>query len=138
MTDMLFEKGEWWEDSYEGMPAFEQEDQQPWKSVIVHFENAEDMADFAKRIDQKVGPRTRSMWHPEAEIGLMSDKCFIDAADSPKDASSPPDTEPAEEFPALPRPLPEEPADLAPYTPEVGEVEEPTEPEKWIPSWERE
>ena len=42
---------EWWEEHWQDMPEFVQEDQSPYKSVIVHFENKEDMAEFAKLVN---------------------------------------------------------------------------------------
>jgi hypothetical protein len=75
----LFDKGEWWEEAWRGMPAFEQKDLAPWKSIYVHFENRADMEDFARLIGQQVGLNTRSVWHPAAEIGRLADKRFVEA-----------------------------------------------------------
>jgi hypothetical protein len=85
----LFDKGEWWEESWKGMPEFVQKDLEPFKSIYVHFETREDMNAFSALVGQKVGVDTRSIWYPEAEIGRYSNKRFIDA---------PPPREPGEEF----------------------------------------
>jgi len=75
---VLFEKGEWWEEQWKGMPAFAQKDLAPWKSIYVHFENRRDMEAFSKLVGQQVGLNTRSIWYPEAEIGRLADKRFIE------------------------------------------------------------
>jgi hypothetical protein len=73
----LFEKGEWWEEHWKGMPDFHQEDLMPWKTVSVHFECIEDMESFAELVGQKIGDRTKSIWHPEAETAHMKDKRYF-------------------------------------------------------------
>lgn len=65
-----------WVVEWVGMPEFVQEDLTPRYSVIVHFESDEDMAAFAKLVEQTVTPNTRSLWYPEAEIGHMMDKRY--------------------------------------------------------------
>jgi len=74
----LFEKGEWWEEHWKGMPEFVQKDLAPWKSIYVHFENRQDMESFSKLVGQQIGLNTRSIWYPEAEIARLADKRYID------------------------------------------------------------
>ena len=75
----LFEKGEAWEDDWEGMPEFEQQDLSPKKSISVHFANYDDMRKFAKLVSQTVTPETQSIWYPAAEIDRYANKCYVDA-----------------------------------------------------------
>ena len=75
----LIETGEKWEEAWRGMPEFAQEDLAPWKSIYVHFESREDMERFAKLVKQKIGLNTRSIWYPEAEIGRMTTKRYVDS-----------------------------------------------------------
>lgn len=75
----LIEVGEKWEECWRGMPEFVQEDLAPWKSIYVHFETREDMERFAKLVKQKIGLNTRSIWYPEAEIGRMATKRYVDS-----------------------------------------------------------
>jgi hypothetical protein len=70
-----------WRAAWRGMPEFIQEDLKPLKSMLVHFETDEDMAQFAKLIDQTITPNTRSVWFPEAEIGRMTDKRYANDPD---------------------------------------------------------
>lgn len=67
-----------WFEHWVGMPEFTQENQEPYKSVIVHFANSRDMADFARLVEQRIGHRTQSIWYPEAEIGRFADKRYND------------------------------------------------------------
>ena len=62
---------------WQGMPEFEQEDQLAWKSVIVHFANADDLQAFARLIGQSLTEHTRSIWHPKAEIESYVDKRYV-------------------------------------------------------------
>lgn len=64
----LFEKGEWWEEHWKGMPEFESKDLSPYKSLIVNFETREDMEKFAKLVGQTINLTTRSVWYPEATL----------------------------------------------------------------------
>ena len=63
---------------WSGMPEFTQDDQTSWKQVIVHFNSPEDLAAFSKLIGQNLTPKTRSIWFPEAEIGRLVTKRYVD------------------------------------------------------------
>jgi len=65
-------------DHWDGMPEFEHEDLTPWKSLIVHFKNQDDYDAFAALIEQPLTEKTRSVWHPAAEIGTYADKRYSD------------------------------------------------------------
>ena len=60
-----------------GMPGYRNENQAPWKSILVHFENRADLEAFAALVGQRLTGDTRSIWYPEAEIGRMVTKRFI-------------------------------------------------------------
>ena len=72
---------EWWEEYWQDMPEFVQEDQTASKSIIVHFQNKEDMKAFAKLVNQKIGFKTQSIWYPKAEIDRYINKEYIDVKD---------------------------------------------------------
>lgn len=67
---------------WKGMPEFQQDDLAPTKSLVVHFASRAHYAAFAKLLNQKLSPRTRSVWYPQAEIGHFADKRYIDARGS--------------------------------------------------------
>ena len=75
--DTLFEMDVDWRDLWQGMPEFEQEDLMPKSSLIVHFESDEDREHFAQLVQQRITPKTRSIWYPEAEIGYYYDKRYL-------------------------------------------------------------
>lgn len=58
------------------MPQYEHRDLESKFRVIVHFANEADRERFSSVIGQKVGPNTRSIWYPEAEIGVTRDKRY--------------------------------------------------------------
>ena len=78
----FFDIPERWEDEWQGMPEFIQEDQSPFKTIFVHFENREDMLLFAELVDQRLTTKTQSIWYPEAKIDRYSDKRYVDQDNS--------------------------------------------------------
>jgi hypothetical protein len=79
----LFNKGEWWEEHWKGMPEFVQKDLKPFKTIYVHFEFRKDMEAFSELVQQQIGLNTQSIWYPEAEIGHYADKRYIDSPPEP-------------------------------------------------------
>lgn len=77
-ADLHNESEPWWE-LWQGMPEFIQRDLEPWKSVVVHFENRASMEDFARLVDQTVTWQTRSMWHPQEYEGMYANKRYAAA-----------------------------------------------------------
>lgn len=73
----LFEMGEWWEDDWQGMPEFVQEDQSPYASIMVHFQSHKDMEEFSKKIGQKIYKTTKCIWIPEAKIKRYANKRYV-------------------------------------------------------------
>lgn len=63
---------------WQGMPEFDQQDKTSFKSLIVHFKTQEDVDAFAKLVEQKLTPKTRSIWFPQAEIETCMDKAYVD------------------------------------------------------------
>ncbi len=74
----LFEPPLWWEEYWQGMPEFIQEDQTSIKTIIIHFATKEDIAMLADLIEQPITLKTQSLWFPEAEIGRIANKRYID------------------------------------------------------------
>lgn len=61
------EPQEEWEKHWGGMPEYEQENNQPWKKLIVSFATREDYMDFQEKIGQNMTEKTKSIWHPHPE-----------------------------------------------------------------------
>jgi hypothetical protein len=68
-----------WQDEWQGMPEFIQDDLSPYRSISVHFRNEADIADFTEKLGQSVTDRTKSMWHPELERNNYQDDRYTDA-----------------------------------------------------------
>ncbi len=52
---------------WKGMPEFEQEDQESFKAIKVHFANQEDYEAFARLVNQTLTPQTKYIWYPYQE-----------------------------------------------------------------------
>ena len=46
------------------MPEFVQEKKEPYSKITIRFETEQDLNDFAKLINQKLTPKTKSIWYP--------------------------------------------------------------------------
>lgn len=57
-----------WENEWQGMPEFIQNDQSPFKTIIIKFQNINDMNDFMKIIKQKFTIKTKSLWFPKLDL----------------------------------------------------------------------
>ncbi len=68
-----------WDEQWQGMPEFRQEDQMPWRSIKVHFRNRADMQAFSLLLGQPLSDDVLSVWFPEAEIGRFAHKRFESA-----------------------------------------------------------
>ena len=56
-----------WKKHWIGMPEFEQENNPPYKKLIVSFRNKEDYEEFANLIGQNLTEKTKSIWHPKLD-----------------------------------------------------------------------
>ena len=63
---------DWWKEYWKGMPEFVQEDLEPYRTLHVHFESAEDVEKFAQLIQQDISPKKASIWFPEADPPLRT------------------------------------------------------------------
>jgi hypothetical protein len=60
-------------EEWEGMPECRQDDLSAWKSITVNFKGKDDLNDFSRIIGQHLTEKTRSVWHPRAEILKMDE-----------------------------------------------------------------
>lgn len=84
MTDALGTTDAHVEWSRGGMPAFEQTDLRPHRSILMHFRNDEDLAKFAAMIAQPITDKTKFAWYPERHNNVFADKRYASAADVPR------------------------------------------------------
>lgn len=50
---------------WKGMPSFRQEDKLGFQVITVHFSDQKGVDKFAELVEQKISPKTRSLWFPE-------------------------------------------------------------------------
>ena len=67
-----------WKEHWKEMPEFVMNDESPQRTLRVHFRNQDDVDEFAKLIGQKISPKTKSIWHPQAKNRIVSDKHYVD------------------------------------------------------------
>jgi hypothetical protein len=68
----------WWYDIWRGMPEFLHKDLSAKRTLLINFRNVEDFEEFAHKIGQRIGPRERSVWYPEAPIERETDWLWTD------------------------------------------------------------
>ena len=54
-------------DEWDGMPEFDQQDEKPYRTLLVHFLNEKDLQKFLKLIDQQITERTKYLYFPKRE-----------------------------------------------------------------------
>jgi hypothetical protein len=67
-----------WQEEWQGMPEFIQEDKQPIQTIVVSFETKEDVQDFANLIGQKLTYKTKSIWFPQKSRDIVNNKIYVD------------------------------------------------------------
>lgn len=71
-----------WNEEWQNMPEFLQEDKEPFQSIVVSFEKKEDLDAFAKLVNQKITYKTKSIWFPKKERDIVANKAYISKNDS--------------------------------------------------------
>lgn len=56
-----------WKKHWVGMPEFVQENNPPYKKIIISFRNEEDYKEFADLIEQNLSEKTKSIWYPKLD-----------------------------------------------------------------------
>ena len=75
---------EHWEEHWQDMPEFNQEELTPFKSILVNFRNYEDYKAFEKLIDQKLTLKTKTIFYPKLDVESMTDKVYINVLNNSK------------------------------------------------------
>lgn len=65
------------EKEWVGMPEFVQDKKEPFAKIIIRFETEEDLANFAKLIDQKLTNKTKSIWFPFKSHWGLDKKVYV-------------------------------------------------------------
>jgi hypothetical protein len=71
-----------WKKHWVEMPEFEQEDNPPYKKLIISFRNKEDFDEFVSKtssvIDQTITNKTKSIWYPALDRDENSLKRWLE------------------------------------------------------------
>ncbi len=65
-------------DEWRGMPEFVSEDQQPFRSINVHFATAEDVERFAEATGCTIPPKAKYLWFPPRPMAHPSRNPYVD------------------------------------------------------------
>lgn len=60
-----------WEKEWKDLPEYSVEDKKPDFKLIISFESFEDAKAFSELINQKITPRTKSLWFPKKEKDVL-------------------------------------------------------------------
>jgi hypothetical protein len=71
----------WWSELWIGMPEFLHRDLSAKRTLQINFRDPKDVEEFARLIGQRIGPRERSIWFPEAPIERETDWLWADEED---------------------------------------------------------
>lgn len=62
---------------WQGMPEFDQEDQNAFRSIKINFASEEDVKEFSQLLGQTITDKTRFLWFPEQKKITMDDKAYL-------------------------------------------------------------
>lgn len=74
----LLDLPEVWDEDWQGMPEFIQEDLSAYKTILVHFKNQEDVDAFSKLINQRIKSKTKWIWYPQVKQKDLKKYQYID------------------------------------------------------------
>lgn len=66
---------------WKGMPEYVVENLEPRKQLIINFRSEEDMIKFGELVEQKLTPKTKSVWWPPKEKDSNSLKRWLDESE---------------------------------------------------------
>ena len=64
------------EEHWQDMPAFDHEDQSPFRSLTINFVSQDSMDKFFQLIKQDYTDKTKYIWYPKIEKNVIKDKAF--------------------------------------------------------------
>lgn len=66
------------EKEWSGMPSYDSENQEAFRSLHIHFKDQEGVDAFIKLMDQVVTEKTRSLWYPDQGRRSLKDCTVVD------------------------------------------------------------
>lgn len=64
-------------EEWKGMPEYKHDDLTPFRTIMIHFRNNEDIQTFAKQLDQNITPATKYLWYPKIFIEEMMNRRWV-------------------------------------------------------------
>ncbi len=77
MPNLRPDESELWEQEWQDMPEFTQQELDAEFSVNVNFKNEADMLAFSQLVGQKIRSTTRSIWYPEQKFDVVKNLRYI-------------------------------------------------------------
>lgn len=62
---------------WKGMPEFVQDDQMPYRTIYVHFQDESAVQDFAQLIGQSLTEKSKFIWHPAQKAQSRLDMQYV-------------------------------------------------------------
>jgi hypothetical protein len=73
-----------WQEHWQGMPEFQQQDLKQVKSIQVHLKSFNDLKALSAALGQQITADTRSVWFPKENKQVLKDKAYMDADEKKK------------------------------------------------------
>ena len=67
-----------WQEHWQGMPEFQQQDLKQVKSLQVHLKSFDDLKALSAALGQQITADTRSVWFPKETLDRLKDKHYVD------------------------------------------------------------
>jgi hypothetical protein len=78
---LLFDNNEFqkdWQKEWKNMPEYKSDNLEPYRSLIIHFKNKNDIQEFANLLNQKITNKTKSIWFPKLEKKILKNYRYVD------------------------------------------------------------
>lgn len=66
-----------YDEMWQGMPEFVQDDLTPYKSILIHFADEKDLNAFSQLIGQTLTEKTKYVWHPKSEKANFTEEAYV-------------------------------------------------------------
>jgi len=77
-------------DEWSGMPEFNQPSKEAYRSLVIHFPDAQSVEKFAKLLNKDITEKTKFLWYPEANHAPIKDKRYAaDEVEEPEEIDEP-------------------------------------------------
>ena len=75
--EKVSKRNEKWRKAWQGMPSFIQENNPPYKQIVIAIPNEGNVEAFSKLIGQSITEKTKSIWHPKLDRDENAKKRWV-------------------------------------------------------------